>query len=1529
MLNRNNIKAIYHLSPMQEGMFFNWKYNPSSSTYFNQASYRIKGDMDIDIVKQSLRQLYLRHDILRTVFVQKTTERPLQIVLKEREIDIGYHDIMKLEDKEAFIKAYKQKDIDRNFDLEKDLLMRMSVIRTGQDEYEFIWSFHHILMDGWCIAVLTREYYYFYDCILSGKPFDLPPAASYKSYIDWLEGQDNNQAIAFWGNYLNGYSLAAGFPQKQDIRDRGFTYMKQRKMLTIDGELFDSLQSLSVKNNTTLSVLAQTIWGVLLSRYNNSSDVVFGAVVSGRPAEVKGIESMIGLFINTVPVRVKCEPGVGFQKLLRTIHKDSVESFGYQYVSLAGIQSVSGLGQNLFDQIFVFENYPITARIEGVGQSEGGSRKDLKILSSEFFDVDGYGLNITVNQSNGLNILIEYSDLIYDDLFIDRLLVHLKYIIEKIAGNADVSVDELRMSIPESEREEILFKFNNTDTLYQLDRTIIDIFEENVKKFPDNIAVACGVNKLTYQELNQRSNQLAAHLIRQGIQKEELVPLACHRSVEMLVGIMGIFKAGAAFAILDTSYPVKRLSAVIKEINARFILTASDAFEDPSLFYTSLCRDTVVKDIIHLDAVANLNEVSASVNTLYLYNALLKEDWPYDVQTLGDYQVFRYNDQMVSSTSLQKAVEQLSRFLAEREIDLTAVGVFIENPVYGIVTMLALREMGITPRILSSGMSKEDRLFLVREQSITTLLTQYKFIDEVDALQWQIDHFNCYVLIDQFEVNSKSDMEWEAGISEMFDYEAEKGTESTNDYGWVSSYTRKPFPIEVMNGYINNFCTKLGPFLDKQTRVMEIGCGHGLVAFNLAPKAKEYVATDLSALAIAKNRRKASREGFSNLDFRVVPASGIATLQELGRFDVIICSSVIHFFPNTLFLEDVIDNAIRLLGDKGTIYIDEILDLRKKPDIVYSNVKYNEDHGVKTAKTNWDEDLFIHPLFWHGLRQRFGDIAEVEITDKLGEIDNELKMFRYDVVLKIDKNRNKESVENILTGSRHYDFNIENWLTGDSIRPDAPESSPITVKDLGDLQQLPTKNPGLAVAPGDLSFIIYTSGSTGKPKGAMNEHIGMLNHCFIMIDHFGINAASAIAQTAPPSFDIIVWQLLTALVAGGRTVIYPKELILDPLDFIERIRQDGITLMQLVPSYLAVLLEEIEGRTEHISLPGLTHLIVCGEVIRPSLVSRWFKQFPAVRVANAYGPAEASDDVTIYMMDQAPEMDFVSIGKPVANCHILILDEQMRLCPVGCIGEICVSGIGVGRGYLNNEDKTKAVFKPDPFRNGQSFRLYRTGDLGRWLPDGNIEFLGRKDYQVKVRGQRVELGEIESRLAQLRGVKDVIVTEFVKDGNISLCAYVIFAGNSTLDIDGIRKQLSEELPDFMVPEHFVEVTAFPVLANGKVNRKALTGPQDIVSSDFMLPSGDTEEKLYSIWKDILSKERISANDNFFEIGGNSLKAIQLISRIHKDLGIKLPLKTVFIGRTIKNITREIDNVEWMKGAPSGNLAGGNLDEITI
>ncbi|WP_394849181.1 amino acid adenylation domain-containing protein [Pendulispora brunnea] len=453
-------------------------------------------------------------------------------------------------------------------------------------------------------------------------------------------------------------------------------------------------------------------------------------------------------------------------------------------------------------------------------------------------------------------------------------------------------------------------------------------------------------------------------------------------------------------------------------------------------------------------------------------------------------------------------------------------------------------------------------------------------------------------------------------------------------------------------------------------------------------------------------------------------------------------------------------------------------------------------------------------------------------------------------------------------------------------------------------------NPGLAIDPSGLAYVIFTSGSTGVPKGAMIEHRGMLNHLRAKVADLGMTAADCLAQTATQSFDVSVWQFLTALMVGGRVSVFRDESAWEPSRLMAQLARDRVTVFETVPTHTVLILDELESAPERYDLSGLRWLVVNGEPLLPDLCARWFALYPNVPMINAYGPTECSDDIAHYKMTAPPSgpWKYVPISGTLPNLRVYVLDAEMQPVPTGVAGELYIGGSGVGRGYLHHPERTATSFVPDPFGDTPGGRLYRTGDTVRYRHDGSIEFLGRIDHQVKIRGFRIEMGEIETALAAHAAVRECIVVARTDGGTeAKLVAYVV--AREPASGAELARHLGERLAAYMVPSAFVLLEAFPLLPNGKVDRKALPAPRDadsVLQDDFVAPETETESAVAEIWAELLDVARVGRTDDFFQLGGHSLIAIRTIARIRSAFGVELNVRTLFERATVAGVAAVID-----------------------
>ncbi|MFM0286809.1 amino acid adenylation domain-containing protein [Paraburkholderia megapolitana] len=495
-------------------------------------------------------------------------------------------------------------------------------------------------------------------------------------------------------------------------------------------------------------------------------------------------------------------------------------------------------------------------------------------------------------------------------------------------------------------------------------------------------------------------------------------------------------------------------------------------------------------------------------------------------------------------------------------------------------------------------------------------------------------------------------------------------------------------------------------------------------------------------------------------------------------------------------------------------------------------------------------------------------------------------------------------------------FMIDNaqlrWLlTQQHLLPALPEIAAqliVVDRDTAEIAAAEATNPAPVLTGDNLAYMIYTSGSTGRPKGALNTHRAATNRIVWMQHAYGLDAQDSVLQKTPFSFDVSVWEFFWPLIAGARLVFARPGGQREADYLIDLIEREQITTAHFVPSMLRAFLDQpdVERST------SLRRVVCSGEALPFDLQQRFFERLDA-QLYNLYGPTEAAVDVTAWECRRNDVHRTVSIGKPIANARLYIVDAQMQPVPVGIAGELLIGGVPVGRGYYGEPELSAAKFIADPFSNDPQARLYRTGDLARYRPDGNVEFLGRIDHQIKLRGLRIELGEIEATLASHPWVDAAIVAVRGEGDDEKLVAWLLSARPEAELIGAVRGHLQQRLPDYMVPSAFVVLTAFEHLPNGKLDRASLPEPKSDLHH--VAPDNELEAQLTAIWREVIGKTQISTTANFFELGGNSITATKIAARIRRDLHVKLEIRSMFSHPTISSLAKRIAHTQPIDYAP--------------
>ncbi|WP_095989705.1 non-ribosomal peptide synthetase [Cystobacter fuscus] len=1029
----DNLEDLYPLSPLQQGLLFHVLQSPGTGLYLNQLSCELRGPQEISTFLEAWRQVTEAYPILRTALVWDDVDEPLQVVLREVELPLVREDWRGVppSELEARLATWMEEDRRRGFDLGTPPLMRLALLRTGDTTYRFVFSHHHILLDGWSVPLLIRQVFVVYESLARGHSPRVEPSRPYRDYIEWIQSRGLEESERFWRRSLAGFfepnELGRGFPVTGDGARTGRATRKRY----LSAAATEALSAFARQHGLTVNTVVQGAWAILVGHYSGREDVVFGTTVSGRPPELPGVEQMVGLFINTLPVRVRLTPDEPLVAWLGALQAWLLEMRQHEHSPLVKVQRWSEVpaGTPLFETLLVFENYPVDAALSTPLPS-------LEVRDVRSVETDHHPLTLVAVPGRELRLELSHEGARFDGAYVEQMLARLGHLLESMAARPGQRLRELSPVSGDEARR--LREWGTPGAEVPRPEALHRLFEQQVARTPDVEALVFGSQRLTYAELEARANQLAHHLLGQGVTAESRVVVCLERSPELIIAMLGVLKAGGAYVPLDPSWPAARLQAIREDSGA--------------------------------------------------------------------------------------------------------------------------------------------------------------------------------------------------------------------------------------------------------------------------------------VLVLAQERTAAWLEG---------------------------------------------------------------------------------------------------------------------------------------------------------TGARKVLLDVERET----------------------LAREPRSAPEVAVDPGQLAYIIYTSGSTGRPKGVLVEHRGVRNTIASAARWWSAQPGKRFLQFASASFDASAFDIFSTLLSGATLVMAPRESILPGAGLLRLLREERVTGAMLTPSVLEATPVE--------ALPELESLLVAGEACSPRLPARWG---PGRRFGNVYGPTEVSICCTI--AECSPDAPVTPLGPPLAGTTAYVLDARLRPVAPGVRGELYVGGAGVTRGYLGRPELTAERYIPDPFSGEAGARLYRTGDVVRWMPDGQLEFLGRADQQVKLRGFRIELGEIETALRALESVGEAVVVlrPGPQEGSRLVGYVVAAAGKPAPSGRDLRERLRERLPEYMVPSDIVVLEALPLTTSGKVDRRALPEPERTrdVALAYEPPRTPVERTLAEVWAQVLGHERVGIHDEFFELGGDSILAIQIISRA-AQAGVHVTARQLFAHSTVARL----------------------------
>src|SRR5215813_10406743 len=570
MIEQKGIQAIYPLSSLQQGILFHSVEAPNTGVYVQQAILTLRGQLDVSAFQNAWQQVVNRHPALRTVFVWEHEQRPLQVVIEGMTLPWQHLDWREYSGEQQRHRSVELLAADRKkgFDLSKGLLMRALLIRLADTCYDLIWSFHHLLLDGWSLMLVLDEMLRCYEALMRAVDPALPPVRPYRDYISWLQKQDLSSAQFFWQRLLKNFSgptSFSGVPDNPSRTNPAFATMER----TLSEKLTSGLQSLARCYKLTLNSVVQGAWAMLLGFYTGSLQPVYGVTVSGRPPELSGVETMVGLLINTLPMLVELSPEDKVCDLFRQIQSVQAEMAQFEFSPLVEVQAWANVPrtQRLFDSIYVYEGMNVPPSLQWNGSG-------INIEAFQAIEQTNYPLTIVVGPGKELLLRATYDCRCHDSALIRRLLAHLQNVLEKICENPGAHVSAIDL-LGKEELSQVLFDWNAGRTPYD-GPLIHELIQEQAERTPSALAVVCGDQRVTYRELNLRSSLLAWYLRRREIGPESRVAVFMRRAPSLVIALLGVLKAGAAYVPVDPGYPEQRIAFMLQDCGVPLVLVDND-----------------------------------------------------------------------------------------------------------------------------------------------------------------------------------------------------------------------------------------------------------------------------------------------------------------------------------------------------------------------------------------------------------------------------------------------------------------------------------------------------------------------------------------------------------------------------------------------------------------------------------------------------------------------------------------------------------------------------------------------------------------------------------------------------------------------------------------------------------------------------------------------------------------------------------------------------------------------------------------
>jgi natural product biosynthesis luciferase-like monooxygenase protein len=1295
-----DIVDSYPLSPLQHGMLFHHvQSGPHMGVDIEQLEARLHESIDTVRWIEAWNVVAPRHPILRTRFRWEGLDSPQQEVLAFVRAPVELHDLSTLSaaDQSASLTSYLADDRQRGFDLAAAPLWRVALFRLADSEQRMVWTYSHAILDS-SFAEVLREVFEVYEGSLRGAAPALADRPAYRDHILWLQREQAaraDQARSFWRRQLAGFVTptnldAVQVPASSDAPGSGAGHNTVRFSISFDAS--EAIRRLCREHDLGVTTFVEAAWAVVLGVFSGEDDVVFGSTRAGRRTSIPGAESIIGLFINTVPLRARLTPDKPLLSLLAELRAEQVALREFEHTALVDVlaQAEVGRGTPLFETIIVFNQQDNDTLLKSFGA--GWRARDF-----ELHDQTNFPFNVMAYDEPRISFKLSFERSRFARTTVERIADLLGALLEAMATQPHATLGDLPR-LPRADTQ-ALANFNHTSAAIPGPGCIHEAFEAQVDRTPTAAAVVFRGQALNYRELDERANRVADELVEHGVVADGMVGLFVERSLEMVIGMLAILKAGGAYVPMDPTYPRDRLAMMLEDAHAPVVLTLDRLRSD-------------------------LPPTSASVLSL---DAFGSEGSPRRPNARATRDNLAYVIFTSGSTGRPKGVQIEHRNVAN---------------FFGAMD----QALGTTP-------------------GVWLALTSISFDISVLEILWTLTRGFTVVIQEEAESAKRAAVRSAArtrpvGFS-LFYFAADAGEGSGGKYRLLLEGAR----FADSHGFEAIWTPErhFHPFGGLYPNPSLTSAAVAVITSRIAIRAGSVVlplhnpircAEEWSVVDNLSNGRVglSFASGWHASDFALVPgnfknrrdlmARGIETVRALWRgeavsttsgdgrpIDVKIYPAPVQREPQLWVTASSSPETFAMAGRSGASILTNLLVMN--PEELVANVEvYRTAYRAAGHAGDGHVTLMLHTFIGQD---------EAEVRAKVRGPFLEYLHTSTDLI------------------------NKARWeLTAFAKADDQSKSGGVTM-DLDDL----SKEDMDAILNHAFERYFATAGLFGTPRSCLatvDRLAGMgVDEIACLID-FGVDSDSVLASL--PDLDEL--RRLSAVPTVGGDELDDAD---DNHAVAAQIKRRGVTHMQCTPSLLGLLAIDDEALG---SLGSLRMLLLGGEALPLTLVDRIQPRLNGV-LRNMYGPTETTIWSTTSVVEASTP---ITIGRPIANTTVHIVDRRLRPLPIGVPGELLIGGAGVVRGYLDRPELTAERFVADPF-GPVGERLYRTGDLARWLPSGELEFLGRLDHQVKVRGYRIELGEIESVLVEYPAVREcVVVAREGGAGDLRLVAYTVLGSTS-------------------------------------------------------------------------------------------------------------------------------------------------------